>query len=198
MQPSFLKFLPVTINVGIWAFLWLWIGLRFELPLWVPFVGWALWYSIGPTLALRTKRFPKNLIAAAGGTVYAVVFILLIPVFTSIFGGFAIPVLGFLAGMSIVLLELTKWFEWAVGYFFVFAGYFAFAFAGETFGATGEFARDIPYYFILILVGFGLGFITDTVRFKILRAEGLRTEAEMKTIFDTETPSKQPPTPSAQ
>lgn len=188
MQPSFLKFLPVTINVGIWVFLWLWVGLKLELALWIPFVGWALWYSIGPTWALRTKRFPKNLIAAIGGTAYAVVFILLIPVFTDIFGGFAIPVLGFLAGMSIVLLELTKWFEWAVGYFFAFAGYFAFAFAGEAFGATGNYFQDVPLYLVLILAGFGLGFITDTIRFKILRAEGLPTEAEMKTIFDKELP----------
>lgn len=197
-QPTFLKFLPVTIHVGIWAFIWLWAGVSFGWVLWIPFISWAGWYSIGPTHAMRKKRFLKNLIGAFGGIVYAVAFILLIPIFANVFGSFAIPALGFLAGMTIVLLELTNWFEWAVGYFFTFAGFFAYAFGA--FGAAGDYAiiftgswgpaagyiTDVGYFFLFIVVGFALGFVTDFGRVKLLNMAGYATEAEQKTIFDRE------------
>lgn len=182
-QVPFLKFLPVTINMGIWVFIWLWIGLQYNLVLWIPFISWAMWYMVGPALSLRKKRFHKNLIGALGGTFYAAAFIALIPVFSTIFGNFAIPVLGFLAGMTIVLLELTDWFEYAVAYFFTFAGYFAYAFGG--FGPAG-WVQGIAYYLALILAGFALGFITDSLRFYLLRAQGLTDESMQKTIFDKE------------
>lgn len=182
-QPSFLKFLPVTLNVGIWVFIWLWVGLAYNLVLWIPFISWAMWYMVGPTWSVRKKRFHKNIIGALGGTLYAAVFIALIPAFSSVFGSFAIPVLGFLAGMTIVLLELTNWFEYATAYFFTFAGYFAFAFGGF---ASGAIFQDILYFLALILAGFLLGFITDTIRVYILKAEGLTDESLQYTIFDRE------------
>lgn len=186
MQPSLGKFLPVTIHVGVWVFLWLWVGLTYSLILWLPFISWATWYAIGPTWELRKKRALKNVVGAFGGTIVAIVFIMLIPFFTSIFGDFAIPVLGFLAGMFIVLLELTDLFEWALGYFYAFASYFAFAFAGAAFGATESHVTNFMIFFGHLLVGFVLGAITDIVRVKILKAEGLFTEGEQQTIFDKE------------
>ncbi len=200
-QVPFLKFLPVTINVGIFAFLWLWIGLTYALPLWIPFIGWSLWYVIGPTLRVRKQRFSANCIGALGGIVYAVAFILLVPWFLPMFGSFTIPVLGFLAGMTIVLLELTRRFEVATSYFFTFAGYFAFAFAGTAFGATADYGtifsgnygpmfayfRDALFFAALILVGFGIGLVTDTMRFWILYIQGLKDESQQKTVFDKET-----------
>lgn len=201
MQVPFLKFLPVTINVGIWAFVWLWVGLQYGLVLWIPFISWSMWYIIGPTWTLRKKRFPKNLIGAISGTIYAIAFILLIPAATEIFGPYGIPALGFLAGMTIVLLELTNWFEYAMSYFFTFGGYFAYAFGGS-FGAAGDYAsifqgsigalfgytQDVVYFLALILAGFLLGFITDFFRYHILKAEGLGDESMQKTIFDKEAP----------
>ena len=200
MQVSFLKFLPVTINVGIFAFLWLWIGLKYELVLWVTFIGWSMWYVMGPSLAVRRRRAAKNFVGAVGGVLYAIIFILLIPKLYPYFGGYTIPALGFLAGMTIVLLELTNWFEVATSYFFTFAGYFGFAFACAAFGGLGDYAgifqgvygpaggyiRDVIYFIAMIAIGFGIGFVTDTMRFWILYAEGLKDESQQKTIFDKE------------
>ncbi len=200
-QVPFWKFLPVTINVGIFAFLWLWFGLSYGLTLWVPFISWPMWYVIGPTLRIRKRRFGENCIGALGGIVYAVAFLMLIPPLVGTFGMFTIPVLGFLAGMTIVLLELTRLFEVATSYFFTFAGYFAFVFAAGAFGAIGDYnvlftgaygaagayLRDSLYYTALILLGFGIGFVTDTMRYWILYVQGLKDESQQKTIFDKET-----------
>ncbi len=159
-----------------------------------------MWYVIGPTLHIRKKRFIENVIGALGGVVYAVVFLMLIPVLVGLFGSFTIPVLGFLAGMTIVLLELTRLFEVATSYFFTFAGYFAFVFAAGAFGAMGDYGilfsgsygafasyvGDAFQYALLILVGFAIGFTTDTMRFWILSMQGLKDETQQKTVFDSE------------
>ncbi|KKS38215.1 MAG: hypothetical protein A3G49_02125 [Candidatus Sungbacteria bacterium RIFCSPLOWO2_12_FULL_41_11] len=200
MQPKFLQYLPVAAHIGLWVFIWLWAGLTWGLVLWIPFISWSMWYIIGPTFSLRKKRFNKNLIGAVGGTVYAIVFILLIPVASKLFGFYGIPVLGFFAGLTIVLLELTNLFEYAMSYFFTFGSYFAFAFAGKAFGAVGDYGivfagtvgplegymKDVVYFLFLVFVGFLLGFITDIARDKILKMEGLADDSAQKTIFDRE------------
>ena len=200
MQVPFKKYMPVAIHVGVWVFIWLWVGLRFGMVLWIPFISWSMWYIIGPSWSIRKKRFYKNLIGAIGGTVYAVAFILLIPVAANLFGSFAIPMLGYFAGLTILLLELTDWFEYAMSYFFTFGSYFAFAFAGGAYGAVGDYGivfagswgsaagyiQDFAYFMALILVGFFLWYFTDIVRYKILAHEGLTDESQQKTIFDKE------------
>lgn len=198
-QVSFAKFFPIALMVGVFAFLLLWIGGMYGVQAWVVFIAWAMWYAIGPTLSVRKKRFVKNLIGGLGGVVYAIVFLLLIPTFSQFAGSFAVPVLAFLAGVTIILLELTDWFEVATSYFFTFAGFFAYAFGKFGVGDYGilfsgkigmidGYVADGLWYTAYLLIGLAIGFMTDFLRFQILKGEGLPDESQQRTIFDRESP----------
>ena len=187
---SFVKFLPVALMVGVTAAAYLFAGAQLGIVLWVPFLTWALFYATGPSHAMRMKRLSRNILGAVGGTFFAAVFILLIPVLTS--WGLSFPVtvavLGFFAGTLIILLELTSWLEYATAYFVAFAGYFAYAFgAGQA--QLGGYSPDnvalsVGSYILLLLLGYALGVITGWLRDVILSAAKVPMESR-ETVFDT-------------
>lgn len=175
------KFIPVAAAVGILAAGWAAVGLNYSLVLWVPFLSWALFFGAG---AGKLKRVPKEIIGLTGGTAYAVVLVALIPYFSKVFGDFwALPVLVFLAGSSIVLLEVTNWFELAPAYFYSFAGFFAFLFGGFA-GAEMNFPMILNFW-LLLMLGTGLGIATGFTRKFIL--DFLKVPSDQRqTIFDKE------------
>jgi len=87
----------------------------------------------------------------------------------------------------IVMLELTDWFELAPAYFFAFAGYFAYVFGGfaGTMASSTDYAMAMVPFFLLLMLGLGLGYITALLRKKILEKEGVYGQ-DQKTVFDKE------------
>ena len=179
---SISKFLPVALMIGIVAAIWMIISGKMGLVPWVPFLSWALFFGAG---AGKFKRVPKEVIGLTGGVVAAVVLLYLLPVANGIFGAtWGLPVLVFLAATIIVLLELTNWFELAPAYFYSFAGFFAYLFGGFA-GTTTMNPQLIITFWVLLLVGTGLGVLTGFLRGTILGALGVPAD-QRKTIFDKE------------
>src|SRR3989344_369310 len=179
---TFGKFLPAAASVGVLAALWVAIGSANALVLWVPFLSWALVFGAG---AGKLSRVPKELIGLVGGTVAGVLVVYLAPTFTGFLGGtLALPVLIFIAGTSIVMLELTNWFELAPAYFFSFAGWFAYLFGGFA-GGTDITVASVTMYMALLLLGTGLGIATVLLRKFWLDMMKVPLD-QRQTIFDKE------------
>ncbi|MDO8474364.1 MAG: DUF1097 domain-containing protein [bacterium] len=179
---TFGKFLPVAVSVGLLAALWVAVGSAYALVLWVPFLSWALVFGAG---AGKLSRVPKEIIALIGGTIAGVLVVYLLPSFNSLLGDtLGLPALVFLAGTSIVLLELTNWFELAPAYFYSFAGFFAYLFGGFA-GPAGMTVASITMYLVLLFVGTGLGVITVFMRTFLLDLMKVPLD-QRQTIFDKE------------
>jgi hypothetical protein len=179
---SFTKFLPVAASVGALAALWVAVGNANSLVLWVPFLSWALVFGAG---AGKLSRIPKEVIGLIGGTIAAVLVVYLIGPVGNVLGGtLTLPVLVFLAGTAIVLLELTNWFELAPAYFFSFAGYFAYLFGGFA-GSSALEVGSTVMFLVLLLVGTGLGVATILIRGFLLDAMKVPKD-QQQTIFDRE------------
>lgn len=179
---SFAKFFPVALMVGVVAGIWMIISGKMGLVPWVPFLSWALFFGAG---AGKFQRVPKEIIGLTGGVAAAVVLLYFLPVATNILGAmWGLPALVLLAATIIVLLELTNWMELAPAYFYSFAGFFAYLFGG--FAGTTEMNFSLIFTFwILLLVGTGLGVLTGFLRGVILGMVGVPKE-QRKTIFDKE------------
>ena len=179
---TFGKFFPVAASVGALAALWVAIGSVYALVLWVPFLSWALVFGAG---AGKLNRVPKEVIGLVGGTIAGALVVFLLPKVGGILGDtLALPVLVFIAGTSIVLLELTNWFELAPAYFFSFAGFFAYLFGGFA-GEAGMTVSSIVMYVVLLLLGTGLGVATIVLR-KFWLDMMKVPEDQRQTIFDKE------------
>lgn len=166
--------------VGFLAAGWAIVGMKMGLVLWVPFISWALFFMAGS----KYSRLHKEIIGLTGGLVAAVVLLWLLPGFSNFFGAnWGLPVLVFLAASTIVMLELTDWFELAPAYFFSFAGYFAFLFGG--FVGTAMTFPNIINFWILLMVGMGLAMLTQFLRDAILEALNVPKE-KRQTVFDKE------------
>lgn len=176
------KFLPVAASVGLLAAFWVAIGSAKSLVLWVPFLSWALVFGAG---AGKMSRIPKELIGLVGGTIAGALVVYLLPIFSSFLGDtLALPVLIFIAGTAIVLLELTNWFELAPAYFFSFAGFFAYLFGGFA-GDAGMTVSSTLMYVALLFLGTGLGIVTILLRSFLLDMMKVPKD-QRQTIFDKE------------
>lgn len=175
------KFIPVALMVAILASGWVIVGTKMNLVLWVPFISWALFFIAGA----KYSRLPKEIIGLTGGLFFAAVLLWLLPNFSNIFGAnWGLPALVFLVAFIIILLELTDWFELAPAYFFSFAAFFAFLFGGFS-GTTTISLSNILNFWILLLVGSGLGVLTQFLRERILDLLNVPVE-QRQTIFDKE------------
>lgn len=188
-QPSFGKWLPVAMMVGAFAALSVVLtslvsgieGFAFAGAVWLVFISWALWFAMGA----RFDRLVKGVLSTIGGVIFGWLTLLVMSeVFTPLLGDaagmWALPLTVFFAATSIVLLELTDLLEVGFAYFFGYAAYFAyvFGFAGET-----SWLVSIAHVSVMLLVGFGFGIATSTLKEKILDAEHVPFHLR-KTIFD--------------
>jgi len=176
------KFSPVAVMIGLTAAMWMVISGKMELVQWVPFLSWALFYGAG---AGKFSRVPKELIGLTGGLIAAVLVVYLAGPATEMFGDFGLPVLVFFAGTIIVLLELTNWFELAPAYFYSFAGFFAFLFGGFYKGMNAMNFELVLNFWVLLLIGAGLGVLTAFLKDRILDAMKV-PEDQRQTVFDKE------------
>ena len=186
-QPSFGKFLPVAVMIGVAAALVVYLSVNVFASMypwagavWVIFISWALYFMAGA----KVSRIPKYVLGLVGGVVFGLVTLMLMSnVFAPMVGAYALPVTVFFVATAIVLLELTNLFELAPAYFFGYATYFAYVFNPNL--ASTSNAMDVVYVSVLLLVGVLVGYITATLRAKILDME--RVPFELRdTIFDKE------------
>lgn len=174
------KFIPVAVMVGILAALFVFIGMKLNFILWVPFISWALFFIAGA----KYSRIHKEIIGLTGGLLFAAILLFLLPIFMKIFGNvLALPILVFLVAFLIVILELTDWFELAPAYFFSFAGYFALLFGGSA--PAQMTGQNIFTFWYLLMLGLILGVITQFLRDGIFDFLKVPPE-ERQTVFDKE------------
>ena len=183
---TFKQFLPVPVMIGVTAGLWMvvvgqWKISAFPLIPWVPFITWALYFMAGA----KRSRLMKEAIGVTGGILAAVAVLLAFQGLSGVVGQgwWVLPLVVFFAAFTIVALEWTNWFELAPAYFFTFAGYFAFLFGG--FMGPKMTLSNILWFWVLSLIGLGIGLLTSELRKWILSAQGV-PEAEQQTVFDRE------------
>ncbi|OGZ04746.1 MAG: hypothetical protein A2648_02805 [Candidatus Lloydbacteria bacterium RIFCSPHIGHO2_01_FULL_41_20] len=179
---TFTKFLPVAILIGILAALSIILSSWSGYPVWPVFISWGLYFVAGA----KPSRIHKEVIGLTGGIIFGYLTLAVVPTYTSLFGSFwGLPLTVFTAAFLIVLLELTDWFELAPAYFLSYAGYFAYVFGN--FAGTGATPAQaaIPFWG-LTMVGLVFGYVSATLRKKILEKEGLFGSAQ-ETVFDKET-----------
>jgi hypothetical protein len=192
IQPRFINWLPIALMVGVLAGGTILIGnilvgqgFTWVGPLiWVPFISWALYFMAGGKL----QRAHKYIFSMVGGILFGWVTIVVGNWLAGIVGGlWAYPIVVFCVATSIVLLELTDWFELAPAYFFGYAGYFAtaFGFAGALGFSKPEDLTLMSYHIILTLAGIFLGWLTIALKGKMLNAMGVPFD-QRQTIFDKE------------
>lgn len=193
VQPKISKFIPVAFMIALFAGGTVWVatvalGAKWApiTAVWALFISWAVYFAGGAKLS----RAHKYAIGLVGGVVIGWLTLYVADLLKDIVGGnFNLPLAVFFAAFSIVMLELTDWFEYAPSYFFGYAGYFAYIFNpnyGSANGATYESFSHVINFSILLLIGLVLGFITSSLREMILGMEHVPLE-ERQTVFDEET-----------
>ena len=178
---TFKKFLPVALMIGVVASIYIlvvnYLGVG---AIWVPFISWPLYFIAGA----KPSRLHKEVLGLTGGIIFGYLTLLAVGPIANIVGGtMGLPVTVFFVASIIVLLELTNWLELAPAYFFAYAGYFAYVFGGFA-GDLSNAQAMVPFW-ILLMVGLGLGYLTALIRKKILEKEGLYGD-QQKTVFDKE------------
>lgn len=187
IQPSFGKWLPVALMVGVFAGLAVLASLQLGPALgvwvaapWVMFISWGLYFMAGA----KPARMHKYFFGLTGGIAFGVLTILVSAPLTEALGPvWGLPVTVFLAATLIVLLELTSWFELAPAYFFTYAGFFAYVFGNFVPDAT--LLMQAFYYWILTMAGLALGYLTATIKTGIFNVERVPFD-QRNTVFDKE------------
>lgn len=185
-QPSFAKFFPVALMIGVIGGVvvylsalagqtYPWAG-----AVWLIFVTWALYFIAGA----RVSRLHKCFFATTGGIIAGWITLAVLAYVSSIVGAtLGLPVTVFFVATTIVLLELTDWFELAPAYFFSYAAYFAFVFGG--FGGSASTAMQGFYVWVMLVVGLFVGWLTATLRSTIFNIEHVPFEWR-QTVYDRE------------
>lgn len=176
------QFLPVCLMIAVVAAIYVWVAQVLKVSaLWVPFISWPLYFIAGA----KPSRLHKQIIGLTGGMIFGFLTLVVVVPFTKLFGAtLGLPLTVFVVAFLIILLELTDWFELAPAYFFAYAGYFAYVFGGFA-GKEATYLSAMLPYWILLMVGLGLGYFTAMLRKKILETQGIYGEAQ-KTVFDKE------------
>lgn len=185
-QPSFAKFFPVALMIGAAAAIVVYLsGLAGQTypwagAVWLIFVTWALYFMAGA----KASRAHKYIFATTGGIIAGWITLVVLSSVSSIVGStLGLPVTVFFVATTIVLLELTDWFELAPAYFFSYAAYFAFVFGG--FGGGASNATQGFYVWVMLMAGLAVGFITATLRQSIFNVERVPFEWR-ETVYDKE------------
>ena len=181
---TFKKFIPVSLMVAFFAALYIWVAPYLKISsLWVPFISWPLYFIAGA----KPSRLHKEIFALAGGIIFDFLTIFVSGALASMLGSYSLAATVFVVAFLIVTLELTDWFELAPAYFFAFAGYFAYVFGGFAgpLAATADYAMAMVPFFLLLMLGLGLGYITALLRKKILEKQGVYGK-DQETVFDKE------------
>ena len=168
---KFVQLLPVAIAIASTAAIYVLVAQYFQVnALWLPFISWALYFIVGG----KPSFLPKEIAGLTGGMLFGYLTLFaVVPIAGLVGETLSLPITVFLAAFFILMLELIDLFDMIPAYFFSYTSYFAYFFGG--FG--GEEATSfsiIPMFWILLMVGLGLGFFTAELRKKILDVRGIQ------------------------
>ncbi len=109
------------------------------------------------------------IVCFSGGMFFVYLTILMVGPVSSVIGtSFALPFVVFCLTLFILLLELVKPIDMIPVYFFSYASFFAYFFGGFG-GGDATPVSILPVFWVLLMVGLGLGFLTTQLRRNILR-----------------------------
>ncbi|EKD87029.1 MAG: hypothetical protein ACD_37C00070G0003 [uncultured bacterium] len=132
--------------------------------IWLPFISWSAYFIVGGKPSLLPKMI-------AGFTIGMIIGYLTI-VFTGFLSGaigsdLSLSIVVFFMTFLILLSELVKSIDMVPVYFFAYSSYFAY-FYGRFDGETVMPIEILPKFWLLIMLGLGLGYFTSELRKKIL------------------------------
>jgi hypothetical protein len=149
-----LKYVALSISIGILAALWTYVSIKLKLPTWAGFIGWAFFFVAGSNAAAILKAgFPMLLGVLLGH----------VALYGLKLGGelgfVGISILVGICALVLVLLMNWKPLELASAAFCAFAAFFAFTFG--QFKTDNFFSfQNILYTLIGLFVGILLGYVS--------------------------------------
>jgi hypothetical protein len=161
----FIRLVPIAITTALTAAVYVLIAQYFQVnALWLPFISWALYFIAGG----KPSELPKEIAGLTNGMIFGYLTLIAVAPISNLTGQtLAMPVTVFFAALFILLLEPIKLFSMIPAYFLSYTSYFAYYFGG--FGGEKATSLNImPMFWILLMVGLGLGFFTAEIRKKIL------------------------------
>jgi len=149
-----LKFIPLSLSVGILAAIWTYAAIKLGLPVWAGFVGWAFYFVAGGDA--------KALMKAGVPTVVGVLF-----GYVALYGlklGGEAGVIGVSVAVGVAALILVVLMNWAAfalapAAFAAFASFFAFTLVKQDVFAV----ENIVYTLITLIIGLVLGYLSTSI-----------------------------------
>jgi hypothetical protein len=152
-----LKFVPLSLSVGVLAAIWTYASIKLGWPTWAAFIGWAFFFVAGGD----TKALTKAGVPAIAGVVLGHVALYGLKLQGEL-GIIAISVLVGLAALVLVVAMNWPAMALAPSAFAAFAAFFAFTFG--TFRSDNFFAFANIFYTLLgLLIGLALGWVSVTL-----------------------------------
>ncbi|MGC9335398.1 MAG: DUF1097 domain-containing protein [Anaerolineae bacterium] len=146
-----LKFIPLSLVVGVLAALWTYVSIKLGWPTWAAFIGWAFFFVAGGD--------DKAVLKAGLPTVVGVIFGYFALYGLKLQGELGVIGISILVGIAALLLVLLMNWEpmaLAPAAFAAFAAFFAFTFG--MFKTDNFWAFDNILFTLLgLLIGIGLG-----------------------------------------
>lgn len=161
---------PSVLAIALVSALYIFIVQYFQISaLWLPYIGWSVYCIAGG----KPSLLPKMIAGFAGGMFVGVLTVLSIGPATGFIGStLALPLVVFFMVLFILLMELIKPIDMIPAYFFAYSSYFAY-FYGKFGGEKATSVGILPEFFVLLMIGLGLGFLTAEIRRKIMHMQGI-------------------------
>ena len=162
---------PSACAIAFTSALYIFVAQYFQVSaIWLPYISWASYFLVGG----KPSVLPKMIAGFTGGMLAGYVTIVAVsPVSGFVGSSFALPFVVFCLTLFILLLELVKPIDMIPVYFFSYASFFAYFFGGFG-GGDATPLSVLPLFWVLLMVGFGLGFLTAQLRKKILHMQGIQ------------------------
>lgn len=167
---KFTQLLPSALVIALISGIYIYIAQYFQVSaLWLPYISWSAYFIIGA----KPSLLPKMTAGFAGGMFIGLFTVFAIGPAAGFVGStLALPVVVFFMALFILLMELIKPVDLVPVYFFSYASYFAF-FYGKFGGEEATPVGVLPDFFVLLMVGLGLGYLTSEIRRKIMHIQGI-------------------------
>lgn len=162
---------PSALVIALISGLYILIAQYFQVSaLWLPYIGWSAYCIAGG----KTSILPKMIAGLAGGMFIGVLTVLSIGPAAGFAGStLALPLVVFFMVLFILLMELIKPLDMIPAYFFAYSSYFAY-FYGKFGGKEATPVSILPDFFVLLMIGLGLGYLTSEIRRKIMYIQGIK------------------------
>lgn len=168
---KFTHLFPSACAIAFTSALYIFVAQYFQVSaIWLPYISWASYFLVGG----KPSVLPKMIAGFSGGMFAGYMTLLMVGPVSSVIGtSFAWSFVVFCLTLFILLLELVKPIDMIPVYFFSYASFFAYFFGGFG-GGNATPLSVLPTFWVLLMVGLGLGFLTAQLRRKILRIQGIQ------------------------